>query len=178
MTNYIAKLQVEVVMNWFYVNVLTKHPLATCLEQHMVSCVCWVSQYCNWTCNWYFTIPFKQLRTFCSALQITSVVVKWNYNYKLVCLKTCNHYVVITFGFSITTTLMRSNKMHACVAALKWCRALLLPVLESQACGLGLPDVAEWPNQPMKFNFPKRQFGKTKIVNRSFPSRNDDLLFS
>ena len=34
---HIVKLQVEVVIN---VNVLTKHPLATCLEQHMVSCVC------------------------------------------------------------------------------------------------------------------------------------------
>ena len=34
-----------------------------------------------------------------------------------------------------------------------------------------LPDVAERPNQPMKFNFPKRQFGKTKIVNRSFQSQ-------
>ena len=42
----------------------------------------------------------------------------------------------------------------------------------------GLPDVAEWPNQPMKFNFPKRQFGETKIVNHSFQSQNDDLLFS
>ena len=34
-----------------------------------------------------------------------------------------------------------------------------------------LPDFAERPNQPMKFNFPKRQFGKTKIVNRSFQSQ-------
>ena len=57
----------------------------------MVSYVCWVCQYCNWTCNWYFTIPCKQLRVFCSTLQITPVVVKWNYNYKLLCLKTCNH---------------------------------------------------------------------------------------
>ena len=91
-------------MNWF--KCADKAPLGTCLEQHMVSCVCWVCQYCNWTCNWYFTIPCKQLCAFCSALQITSVVVKWNYNYKLLCLKTCNHYVVITFGFSITTTLV------------------------------------------------------------------------
>ena len=34
-----------------------------------------------------------------------------------------------------------------------------------------LPDVAERPNHLMKFNFPKRQFGKTKIVNRSFQWR-------
>ena len=34
-----------------------------------------VFQYCNWTCNWYFTTPCKQLRAFCSALQITSVAV-------------------------------------------------------------------------------------------------------
>ena len=76
---------------------LTKHPLATCLEQHTVSCVCWVCQYCNWACNWYFTTPWKQLHAFCSALQMTPVVVKWNYNYRLLCLKTCNHYVVIAF---------------------------------------------------------------------------------
>ena len=28
---------------------------------------------------------------------MTPVVVKWNYNYRLLCLKTCNHYVVIAF---------------------------------------------------------------------------------
>ena len=70
-------------------------------------------QYCNWTCNWYFTIPCKQLHAFCSAfLQITSVVVKWNYNYKLLCLKTCSYYAVITFGFSITTTLATTEILY------------------------------------------------------------------
>ena len=31
-----------------------------------------------------------------------------------------------------------------------------------------LPEVDEWPNQPMHFKFLKRQFGKTTVVNRSF----------
>ena len=35
--NYIVELQVKVVMNWFNVNVVTKHALATCLTQHVVS---------------------------------------------------------------------------------------------------------------------------------------------
>ena len=83
---------------------LIKHALATCLEQQ------WSAECAEFASivivNLYLviTIHCKQLHTFCSALQITSVVVKWNYNYKLLCLKTCNHYVVITFGFSITTT--------------------------------------------------------------------------
>ena len=36
----------------------------------------------------------------CLLFSITNyiVVVKWNYNYKLLCLKTYSHYVVITFG--------------------------------------------------------------------------------
>ena len=48
--------------------------------------------------------------------------------------------------------------------------ALYAPVGEPSS-RLELPDVAERPNQPMKFNFLKRQFGKTKIVNRSFQWR-------
>ena len=36
-TEYIVQLQVEVVMNWFNANLVTKHALATCLEQHVVS---------------------------------------------------------------------------------------------------------------------------------------------
>ena len=64
-----------------YELVLMQIWLATCLELHVVSWVCWVCKYCNWTCNWYSTIPCKQLHAFSSALQITSVVVKWNYNH-------------------------------------------------------------------------------------------------
>ena len=75
-------------------------------------------KYCNWTCNWYFTTCCKQLHAFCSALQITSVVVKWNYNYKLLCLKTCNHYIIITSGFSITTTLLYSAFYHIFIACI------------------------------------------------------------
>ena len=78
----------------------------------LVSWVRLVCQYCKWTCNWYFTIPCKQLHAFCSALQITSVVVKWNYNYKLLCLKTYNYYVVTTLGLSISTTLLSSCSLQ------------------------------------------------------------------
>ena len=34
-----------------------------------------------------------------------------------------------------------------------------------------LPEVDERPNQPMHFKFPKRPFGKTKVVNRSFQNQ-------
>ena len=34
-----------------------------------------------------------------------------------------------------------------------------------------VPDVSEKPNQPLDLAFPKRQFGKTKVVNRSFQAQ-------
>ena len=34
-----------------------------------------------------------------------------------------------------------------------------------------VPDVSEKPNQPLDFAFPKRQFGKTKIINCSFQAQ-------
>ena len=34
-----------------------------------------------------------------------------------------------------------------------------------------VPDVSEKPNQPLDFAIPKRQFGKTKGINRSFQAQ-------
>ena len=37
--------------------------------------------------------------------------------------------------------------------------------------GQNLPDVGDKPHQPLSFSFPKREFGKTIIVKRSFQSQ-------
>ena len=45
-----------------------------------------------------------------------------------------DHFVFFDFSLRMTLRMrMRSNETHACIAALKWHRALLLSVLESQA---------------------------------------------
>jgi len=43
--------------------------------------------------------------------------------------------------------------------------------MASSASLESVPDVSEKPNQPLDFAFPKRQFGKTKVVNRSFQAQ-------
>ena len=71
----------------------TQHALATCIESASIVIV-------------VITIHHKQLHAFRLALQIAEVVLIGEITITNYCVCNCNHYVVITFGFSITTTLL------------------------------------------------------------------------
>ena len=48
---------------------------------------------------------------------------------------------------------------------------LKLVDLSTESLDENLPDVGDKPHQPLSFSFPKREFGKTIIVKRSFQSQ-------
>ena len=54
------------------------------------------------------------------------------------------------------------NSWHSCSIVVVSCTPVAS--VERPSLRSGLPDVAEQPNQPMKFNFPKRQFSETKSI--------------
>ena len=55
-------------------------------------------------------------------------VQHYKLHHKLLCLKICNHYMVITFGFSITTTLKHTHAVLLVWGSLRIAPIILLQV--------------------------------------------------
>ena len=99
--NYMVKLQIEVVLNWFYVNVRTCscHVLnstwsAECAEFACIVIELVIGSYC----------PLQTFNVFCVSLTNYSSCFEGKLLLLITVFKHYNYYIVITFGFSITTT--------------------------------------------------------------------------